>query len=196
MSDSSIRALVSQRTAQAAQTAAELCGDDVVAELAAAGEALVAGYRAGGKMIICGNGGSAAQASHIAAELVGRFLSDRPPLAAVALGDNHAALTALSNDYGYERSFARQVEAHLRPEDVVVGLSTSGTSPNVVEALRLARDRGATTVGLCGRHGEGLEAVCDHLLAVPCDDTPRIQEAHLVMGHILCEIVEAELFGP
>jgi D-sedoheptulose 7-phosphate isomerase len=186
--------LIRQRLEEAADAAAALAREDLVAGIAAAGAALAGCYRAGGKTIWLGNGGSAAQAAHLAAELVGRYLRDRPPLPALSLLDNASAVTALGNDYGYESSFARQVEAHAQPGDVVIGLTTSGTSPNVIAALRAARERGATTIGLGGGTGGELGGVSDHLLLVAADDTPRIQEGHLVIGHTLCELVERALF--
>jgi D-sedoheptulose 7-phosphate isomerase len=184
--------LVTRRLTEAAQAAQALEG--LSAEVQAAGDALVACYRAERKAILLGNGGSAAQAAHLAAELVGRYLRDRPALPALSLLDNHSAVTAIGNDYGYECSFSRQVEAHACPGDVVIGLTTSGRSPNVVAALRAGRDRGAATIGLAGRSGNDLAEVADHLLLVPSDDTPRIQEGHLVIGHTLCEIVERAIF--
>lgn len=186
--------LVRQRLDQAALSAAALAGDDLVARIAAAGEALVACYRAGGKTIWFGNGGSAAQAAHLSAELLGRYLRDRPPLPALSLLDNASAVTALGNDYGYDRSFARQVDAHADRGDVVIGLSTSGASTNVIAALHAGRERGAIAIGLAGGSGGEMEVVCDHLLVVASDETPRIQEGHLVIGHTLCEVVESAMF--
>lgn len=184
--------LVARRLREAADSAASLLV--LAADIVAAGTALAASYAGGGKALLLGNGGSAAQAAHIAAELVGRYLRDRAPLPAISLLDNHATVTAVSNDYGFESSFSRQVEAHVRPGDVVVGLTTSGRSPNVVAALRAGREGGATTIALAGRNGEDLIGVSDHLLLVGSDEPPRIQEAHLVIGHTLCEIVERALF--
>lgn len=185
--------LVTRRLAEAAGAVAAL--EALAPAVEAAGEALVACYRAQGKAILLGNGGSAAQAAHLAAELVGRYLRDRPALPALSLLDNPAAVSAIGNDYGYESSFSRQVEAHACPGDVVIGLTTSGRSANVVAALRAARERGATTIALAGRGGAGLAPVADHLLLVPSDDAPRVQEGHLVIGHTICEIVERALFS-
>ena len=187
--------LVGQRLREAAEAAQALGGADLTGRVARAAAAIVACYRADGRTLWLGNGGSAAQADHLAAELVGRYLRDRPPLSAIALSVNASAVTALGNDYGYETSFARQVEAHARPGDVVVGLTTSGSSPNVVAALRCARERGGVTIALTGGAGGAVAEVADHLLAVPSDQTPRIQEGHLVIGHTLCELVERALFG-
>jgi D-sedoheptulose 7-phosphate isomerase len=163
--------------------------------MVAAGEALIACYRGGGKAMLCGNGGSAADAQHLAAEFVGRFLTERRPLPALALHANSSALTAIGNDYGYDQTFARQVEAFARPGDVVVGLTTSGNSGNVVEAFRRAHALGLRTIALTGRSGGKLREHADYLLNVPSDETPRIQECHILMGHCLCEAVEQALFG-
>ncbi len=150
--------------------------------------------RGGGKILLAGNGGSAADAQHIAAELVGRFAFDRPGLPAIALTVDTSILTAVSNDYGYEAVFARQVQALGSAGDVLVGYSTSGRSPNIVRALAAAREQGMVTVGLCGAQGAEMTALCDHLLAVPSGTTARIQEMHLLLGHLLCELVESALF--
>jgi D-sedoheptulose 7-phosphate isomerase len=172
------------------------------ATLAAAGAAmeraaaaLVACYRGGGKAMFCGNGGSAADAQHLAAEFVGRYLAERRPLPALALHANSSSLTAIGNDYGYELSFARQLEAFARPGDVAVGLSTSGNSANVVAALQKARELGLTTIALTGEGGGKLRDAADILLAVASRETPRIQECHILIGHCLCQAVEEALFG-
>ena len=150
--------------------------------------------RAGGKVIFLGNGGSAQDAGHLAAELTGRFAFDRPGLSALSLPDATAAMTAIGNDYGYDEVFARQVLAVGRPDDVVIGLSTSGNSPNVVRALDAARSAGMTTVALTGANG-GKAATVGHIsVRVPTDDTARAQEACLHLGHTICEMVEAALF--
>ena len=161
--------------------------------MAAAAEMLIHAYRAGNKAIFLGNGGSAADAQHMAAELLGRFLHDRHPLPALALTTNTSSLTAIANDYGYDQVFARQVEALGLAGDVLIGLSTSGNSANIVEAFVLARRRGMKTIALTGRTGGRLAAISDVLLNVPCDDTPRIQECHTLIGHTLCEAVESAL---
>jgi D-sedoheptulose 7-phosphate isomerase len=156
-------------------------------------DVLVERLSAGNKLLVCGNGGSAADALHIAAELVGRFLRDRRPLPAVALSANPATITALSNDYCYDAVFSRQVDALADPGDVVWGISTSGNSKNVVEALRAARDRGARTIAMTGEGGGAMAAHADVLLAVPLSATPRIQEVHVLTYHIICEAVENAL---
>jgi D-sedoheptulose 7-phosphate isomerase len=156
---------------------------------------MVAALRRGGKILFFGNGGSAADAQHIAAELVNRFLRDRQALSAIALTTDTSILTSVANDVGCERIFARQVEALARPGDVAVGLSTSGNSENVLQGLLAAAGRGATTVALTGRSGGKLRAVADLSFCVPSDHTPRIQEAHLTVLHAICEVVENELAG-
>jgi len=168
---------------------------DQVETCAAVAERLIAAYQAGGQALLFGNGGSAADAQHLAAELVGRFYLDRAPLPALALTVNTSVLTAIGNDYAFAEIFARQIAAHGRPGDVAIGLSTSGDSANVVEGLRAARRGGLITVGLTGAGGGRIAAVADLCLRVPSSDTPRIQEGHILLGHILCELVERALFG-
>lgn len=171
--------------------AAESLSDAVAGAAAVVTEAL----GAGNKVLLCGNGGSAADAQHIAAELAGRLRLDRGGLPAIALTVNSSTMTALANDYGYDMVFARQVDALGRTGDVLVGISTSGRSPNVVRALEAARAAGVVTVGLVGRDAGDMGELCDHLIAVPTDDTQRIQEIHIAAGHAICEIVESALFG-
>ncbi|MFC2020408.1 D-sedoheptulose 7-phosphate isomerase [Chloroflexota bacterium] len=154
---------------------------------------IVSSYQTGGKVILFGNGGSASDAQHIAAELVGRLVLERPALPAIALNTNASILTAVANDYGYETIFSRQVEALANKGDVVIGFSTSGNSPNVIEAINLAKTKGAKTIGFTGRGGGKLAEAADLVLAVPADNTQRIQEAHITIGHIVCELVEREL---
>jgi D-sedoheptulose 7-phosphate isomerase len=174
---------------------AMLADADFQQKIAEATRACVATFRAGGKVLFCGNGGSAADAQHIAAELSGRFYTDRPPLFAEALHVNTSYLTAVANDYGYDLVFARMVEAAGRAGDVLVAISTSGNSPSIVRAAEKARAIGMTTIGLSGQAGGQLRACCDLLLNVPSSDTPRIQEAHILIGHIICQAVEQEMFG-
>lgn len=156
---------------------------------------LIECYRAGGKLLVMGNGGSAADAQHFAAELVGRYMRERPAYPAIALSTDTSILTAVSNDYGYQDVFRRQVEAHARPGDVVVGISTSGNSENVCRALVLAKERGAVTIALGGGDGGRLKSLADIALIAPSKETPRIQEAHITIIHILCDVVEAALAG-
>lgn len=156
--------------------------------------AMADAFRSGGKVILFGNGGSAADAQHVAAELVNRFLLDRKALPALALTTDTSILTAMSNDLGFECVFARQVQAMVQPGDVVVGLSTSGNSENVVQGMRAARECGATAVGLTGRGGGKLKDAVDICFCAPADSTPRIQESHMTVLHAICEGVERELF--
>ena len=164
------------------------------ATLARVAAACIDALRQGGKVLFAGNGGSAADAQHLAGELVSRFNYDRPGLAAFALTTDTSVLTAIGNDYGYERLFARQVEAVGRRGDVLVAISTSGRSPNILAALQVARDRGLVTVGLTGRGGGRMAEFCDHVLRTPSDATPRIQEGHIAIGHTLCWLIERALF--
>ncbi len=152
-------------------------------------------YKIGGKVVLFGNGGSAADAQHLACELVGRFMLKRQAFPAIALTTNTSTLTAVANDCGYEMVFSRQVEALVNEKDVVIGISTSGESLNVIEAIKLAKMKGAKTIGLTGSNGGKLAGVADLVLTVPSDSTPRIQEAHITIGHIVCELVERELSG-
>jgi D-sedoheptulose 7-phosphate isomerase len=148
-----------------------------------------------GKLLFCGNGGSAADAQHLAAEFSGRFYFDRPPLYAEALHVNTSYLTAVGNDYGYEESYARMVKAMGRKGDVLFAMSTSGSSPNILRAVAVAKEQGMTIVGLTGQTGGKLAEHCDYLLAIPSKDTPRIQECHMLVGHLICELVEEGMFG-
>ncbi len=152
-------------------------------------------YRAGATLLLFGNGGSAADAQHIATELTGRYLLDRRPLAALALADNTAALTAIGNDFGFEEVFARQVRAFGRDGDVAIGLSTSGGSANVLAGLAAAREAGLATVGITGPSGDRLAALCDHCIRIPAQQTPQIQEGTMLVLHTICELVEHDLFA-
>lgn len=154
----------------------------------------VKSLRAGGKIHFCGNGGSAADAQHLAAELSGRFYFNRPPLNAEALHCNTSYLTAVANDFGYVHIFSRLLEGTGKAGDVVIGISTSGNSDNIVEAFRKAREMGVATVAMTGEAG-GLMRMADVLLNVPSKDTPRIQESHIMIGHIICELIEKEIFN-
>jgi len=176
--------------------AAQLCEAiraEMVDDLIAAALLVADTVRRRGKVLVCGNGGSATQAEHMAGELVGRFRRERAGWPAIALGANIAVITAVGNDYAFERVFAREVEALAQPGDLVIGLSTSGKSPNVVAALREARGRGARTLALVGRTGGPVASAAEQALLVPSLDTPRLQEAHLLIVHILCGLVEQVL---
>jgi len=164
---------------------------DRIAEVA---ENIALGFRNGNKVLFFGNGGSAADAQHLAAEFVGRFGPDRCPLAAISLATDTSILTALGNDYGYENVFSRQIEALGHPGDTAVAISTSGNSPNVVAAAALARSRGLYTIGFTGDSGGELKNHVEVVFRVPSRRTPRIQETHLLLGHILCELVDRELY--
>jgi len=151
---------------------------------------LIKTLQSGNKVLLCGNGGSAADAQHIAAELTGRYKTERRGLPAIALTTDTSALTAISNDYGYAKVFDRQVEALANKGDLLIGISTSGNSENIVSALALAKEFGCATLGLSGRDGGKMNEVCDINLVIPSDDTPRIQEMHILFGHTLCQIVD------
>lgn len=168
--------------------------DALLPALERAAALLITCYRGGGKAIFFGNGGSAADAQHLAAEFLGRYLRDRPALPALALATNTSTLTAIGNDYGYAQTFARQIAAWARPGDVAVGISTSGNSANVVEGIAAAQQRGVQTIALTGAGGGLLRDHADVLLDVPSRDTPRIQECHILIGHALCQAVEEALF--
>lgn len=165
------------------------------AALARVTSACVDTLRNGGKLLFAGNGGSAADSQHLAAEIVSRFSFDRPGLPAFALTTDSSVLTGIGNDYGFERIYARQVEAVGVAGDVFFGISTSGRSANVLAALRAARERGLTTVGLTGADGSTMADWCDHCLRVPSTSTPHIQEGHIALGHIVCLLIERELFA-
>ena len=154
---------------------------------------IAASMAQGGVLLVCGNGGSAADAQHIAAELTGRFFRDRKPLPALALHGNTSSLTAIGNDYGYDEVFAREVGAHGRKGDVLLAISTSGNSRNVLRAIEVARDKGMAVIGLTGSDGGKMRDLCDVCLCVPSASTPRIQECHILVGHTICELLEEVL---
>lgn len=168
---------------------------ELTAPIAELAERLIETFRIGNKLLIMGNGGSAADAQHFAGEIVSRFRMERPALPAIALSTDTSILTAIGNDYGFERIFSRQVEALAVPGDAVIGLSTSGNSPNVQKALEVARQAGCTTIGLLGKDGGSIKSVCDIPLIIPSNDTPRVQEGHITVIHILCDLIEQGLFG-
>jgi len=152
-------------------------------------------YKNGNKTLIAGNGGSAADAQHIAGEFVSRFYFDRPGLASVALTTDTSIITAIGNDYGYEKLFSRQVQANGVKDDMFIGISTSGNSTNVIEALKECKEKGIITVGLTGEKGGKMAELCDYCIKIPSNETPRIQEAHILIGHIICAVVEETVFG-
>lgn len=162
-------------------------------ELAKAAALAADVLKRGNKILLCGNGGSAADAQHIAAELTGRYKIERRGLPGIALTTDTSALTAIGNDYGYNRVFDRQVEALANEGDLLIGISTSGNSANVISALKLAKEMGCATVGFSGRDGGAMTELCDVNLVVPSDDTPRIQEMHILFGHTICQIIDDEI---
>jgi len=167
--------------------------DSQIEEIEATGRVICEALAAGNKILLCGNGGSAADAQHIAAELVGRYEKQRRAYPSIALTTDTSALTALSNDYGYDEVFARQVAAHARPGDVIIAISTSGKSESVVKAADKARELGCRTIALSGCSGEPLSSHCDFALVVASDRTSRVQEAHITIGHLWCEMVDASV---
>lgn len=187
-------AAISAYFTEAASLIARL--DALGGQVEQAADAWMDALRKGGKVIFCGNGGSAADAQHLAAELMGRFLFDRDPLPALSLTVDTSALTAIGNDYGYENVFSRQLRGIGRPGDVLVGLSTSGNSANVVKAFEAAREMGIVTIGLTGEGGGKMAALSDVLVAVPHKQTNHIQEAHITLGHLICALVETTLCSP
>lgn len=156
---------------------------------------IIKAYKNGNKTLIAGNGGSAADAQHIAGEFVSRFYFDRPGIASIALTTDTSILTAIGNDYGYENIFSRQVEAQGVKGDVFIGISTSGNSKNILKALESCKKKEILSIGLTGESGGAMDKMCDYCIKVPSSCTPRIQESHIVIGHIICAIVEEELFG-
>jgi D-sedoheptulose 7-phosphate isomerase len=173
---------------QAAQSLSQLTAD-----VSLAFDIIRSSFAAGGKLLIAGNGGSAADAQHIAAELTGRFQRERRPLPALALHANSSALTAIGNDYGYEHVFARELTAHARPGDVFLAISTSGNSKNILRAIEAARQNKMRVIGLTGESGGAMRTACDLCLRVPSKSTARIQEMHITIGHAICELLEEEL---
>ena len=157
-------------------------------------QVMIKALREGKRVLWCGNGGSAADAQHLAAELSGRFYYDRPPLNSEALHCNTSYLTAVANDYGYDLIYSRMIDGACKPGDVLVGISTSGNSKNICNAFRKAKDLGVVTVAMTGDSGGEMKKMADYLLNIPSADTPRIQESHIMVGHIICEIVEAQMF--
>ena len=171
-----------------------LRSQEVILTVVKVSELLVDALKQGNKVLLFGNGGSAADAQHIAAEFVGRFAFDRPALPALALSVNSSCVTAIGNDYGFDRVFSRQLEALARPGDVAIGISTSGNSLNVQNAMSTARKIGLHTIALTGRSGGKLMSMVDHCICAPSEETPRIQECHILIGHVLSELVEREIF--
>jgi len=184
--------LVAERVRQSIEVKEAILEDDQLMEsVQESAQACLASLERGGKLIFFGNGGSAADAQHLAAELTGRYLLQRRALPALALTTNTSCLTAIGNDYSYDQVFARQIEAIGNKGDVAIGISTSGNSKNVTEAFIEARRKGLATIGMTGSTGGNVRHLVDYCLCIPTDQTPRIQEAHILLGHILCEFIEA-----
>ena len=171
------------------------CAEALVDPIAKAAEIVVACFRAGNKLMLCGNGGSAADSQHIAAEFVNKFYMPRPALPALALTTDTSNLTSIGNDTSYDEVFSRQIEALGKKGDVLIGITTSGNSPNILKAFAAAKKAGVRTIGLLGRDGGPAASACDHAIIVPDKTTSRIQEVHITVGHILCGIVDRELYG-
>ena len=176
-----------------AELARQVAEPTVREQVEAAGRVVVAALQSGRTLLVAGNGGSAAIASHVAAEFLGKCIHDRHPLPAISLAESHSSLTAIGNDYGFDQVFLRGVQAFGRPGDVLLAMSTSGTSPNVVAALAEARRRGVTTIFMVGAKGAGQADLADHLLVVPSTETPRIQEVHMLWAHAWCEAVDLSM---
>lgn len=187
--------IINQINDSAATKKAIVDNDALVNLLVEVAQACVEVYRKGKKILIAGNGGSAADAQHFAAELVGRYGFDRPSLPSIALTTDSSNLTAIGNDYGYEYVFSRQLEGLGQEGDLFIGISTSGNSQNVINAFVSAKDRGITTVALVGRDGGKMAAMADYAIVIPSHATPRIQESHLLIEHMICDIIEKEMFG-
>jgi len=178
------------QSAAVKQDVMEKCQSDIQS----AGDVLVGAFQAGGKLLLCGNGGSAADSQHIATELVVRMGQERPGIQAIALTTDTSLMTAMTNDYSFDRVFSRQIETLGQPNDVVLGISTSGNSPNVISAAKTARDKGMKVIVFTGKTGGALKDLSDVVIQVPSDDTQHIQEAHITIGHILCAIIEQSLY--
>ncbi len=190
----SMRSEIAKKLEESAQVKRAIA-ESKISEIERMVNLIITAYRTGGKVVLFGNGGSAADAQHLAGEFVGRFKLERQALPAIALTTDTSILTAIANDYGYETVFSRQVEALVNEKDVVIGISTSGNSPNVLKAIKTAKKKGAKTIGLTGGDGGKLAEVADLVLTVPSDNFSRVQEAHITIGHIVCELVEKELSG-
>ena len=188
--------LIKQRLTASANVKLAICNDEkMVDQINGIAQIIINAFKNGNSVYFCGNGGSAADAQHLAAEFSGRFYLDRQPLPSEALHCNTSFMTAVGNDYGYENVYSRLVQAIGKAGDILIGMSTSGNSPNILKALTVAQTKGMITIGLAGKTGGKMVGEIDHLIRIPSSDTPRIQEAHITVGHIICEIVEATLFA-
>lgn len=188
--------LIKQQISDSIATKQLLLNNEVLLEqIESAAQLILSAYKSNNKTLLAGNGGSAADAQHIAAEFVSRFYFHRPGLPSIALSTDTSIVTAIGNDYGFENLFSRQIEAHGNTGDVFIGISTSGNSSNILCALQACKERGVKTIGLTGNKGGKMDELCDICIKVPSEDTPRIQETHILIGHILCYLVEDELYG-
>ena len=187
--------LIKQRLTASAAVKLAICNDpQMLHEIDGIAQVIVTAFKEGNSVYFCGNGGSAADAQHLAAEFSGKFYLDRQPLPSEALHCNTSFITAVGNDYGYENVYSRLVQAIGKSGDILIGMSTSGNSPNILKAFKVAHAKGMITIGLTGQSGGKMIGETDHLIRIPSSDTPRIQEAHITVGHVICEIVEATLF--
>ncbi len=187
--------MIRERIQRSIDVKQKMAADDrLIGAIEAAASAMTGCFKNGNKVLFCGNGGSAADAQHLAAELSGRFYFDRPPLPAEAAHVNTSFLTAVANDYSFETAYARYVQGSCRKGDMLVAISTSGNSGNIIRAIEAARSLGMITVGMTGESGGKMKEMVDILINVPSQDTPRIQESHILAGHIICELVEKDLF--
>lgn len=187
--------IISERIQQSVETKKRILSDEhLLSEINDVAQTCAEALCQGNRIYFCGNGGSAADAQHLAAELSGRYLYDRPPLPAEALHVNTSYLTAVANDYSYDEVYSRLLQGIGRSGDVLIAISTSGNSANILRAIETAQDLGMIIVGMTGRSGGKMKNVCDFLLNVPSDETPRIQESHIMIGHIICEIIESTIF--
>src|SRR5580704_14459470 len=189
------RSLIRQRVHESIAMKKTLLNEGLIDTLATLSTEVAESMRSGGKVILFGNGGSAADATHVAAEFVGRFQFDREPMPALSLSDNGSSITAIGNDYAYDLTFARQLRAFGAPGDIAIGFSTSGTSPNVLSAIRAARERDMFTAAFTGANGSALARLAHLAVVVPSASTARVQEAYMLYAHIMCELVEQELFA-
>ena len=172
-----------------------LQNDTIIVDITKVAELIVEAFNNGNKLLICGNGGSAADAQHLAAEFSGRYYLNRPPLHAEALHTNTSFMTAVSNDFSFDEVYARLIQGIGKQGDILIGMSTSGNSKNVIKALEEAKKKNIITIGFTGKANGNMKSYCDYLINIPSDDTPRIQECHLMLGHAICELVENELFS-
>lgn len=194
--ESNINSFIKDQISGCKKVMTDMLSDkELLSQLESCSNACIDTLKAGGKILLAGNGGSAADSQHIAGELVSRFNFDRPGLPAIALTTDTSILTAIGNDYGYDQLFSRQVQSHGKHGDILMCYSTSGKSPNIINAIKEAKSQGLKTIGLCGNKGGFMVENCDYILQVPSPDTPKIQEGHLVLGHIICGIIEKKIFG-